>query len=211
MFLDHDDHFQYLFDRVDENPKHTFIASYGIYAGISYAGQDVTTWGPKYQSTTRDLMEKMRSLPNVKFLIGTSNYRSCKGTMACVDCEKQYCRSLIRLVNHAELFPEFEWRVTNDLYLKAYLFFYDKEVKGISGGKNFSDSSWVDCSFELETKNIKKLYAHVKGIWGESKPLSDEGVAEIFEEQEISERGLQATVSGIIGSPRISADEDPPF
>jgi hypothetical protein len=173
------------------------IASYGIYAGISYAGQDTTQWGEKFRLATRDLMEVMRSLPDVRFLIGVSNYRSCKGKFTCIDCEKQYCRTLIRLVHHAELFPEFQWRVTTNLHLKACLFFYEKAAKGIGGGRNFSDSDWVDCTFELPTGHIKKLYAHIKEVWDQSKPLNDGTISEIFEEQEISERGFAATVAGI--------------
>lgn len=197
MFLDHADHSRWLFDRVAENPTHTMIASYGLYAGISYAGQDTTTWGEKFRLATRDLMETMRGLPDVRFLIGVSNYRSCKGKFDCIDCEKQYCRTLIRLVHHAELFPEFQWRVTTNLHLKACLFFYGASVKGIGGGRNFSDSDWIDCTFELSTAHIKKLYGHIKDVWDLSKPLNDETIGEIFEEQEISERGFKATVAGV--------------
>jgi|GEM_PF-5878530 len=198
MFLDHADHAQYLFDCVAEKPTHVMIASYGIYAGISYAGQDTTKWGDKYQLATRDLMEMMRPLPSVRFLIGVANYRSCKGNIdTCIDCEKQYCRSLIRLAHHAELFPEFQWRITTNLHLKTCLFFYESTVKGICGGRNFSDSDWIDCTFELSIPNIKKLYKHTKEVWDQSKPLNDESIGEIFEEQEISERGFRATVAGV--------------
>jgi hypothetical protein len=198
MFLDHADHSRYLFDRVAEKPKYVMIASFGIYCGISYAGQDTTKWGEKFHLATRDLMETMRSLPNVRFLIGVANYRSCKGKIdTCIDCEKQYCRALIRLVHHAELFPEFEWRVTTNLHLKTCLFFYESSVKGIGGGRNFSDSDWVDCTFELPTSHIKKLYKHTKEVWDQARPLNDKSIGEIFEEQEISERGFKATVAGV--------------
>jgi hypothetical protein len=203
MFLDHADHSRYLFDRVAENPSHVMIASYGIYAGISYAGQDTTQWGEKFRLATRDLMEVMRPLPDVRFLIGASAYRSCKGKFTCIDCEKQYCRTLIRFVHHAELFPEFQWRITTNLHLKACLFFYapgnggKPSARGVGGGRNFSDSDWVDCTFELPSSNIRLLYAHIKGIWDKSKALNDETIGEIFEEQEISERGFKATLAGI--------------
>ena len=208
MFLDHADHSRYLFDRVAENPTHTLIASYGLYAGISYAGQDTTEWGEKFRLATRDLMEAMRGLPDVRFLIGVSNYRSCKGKFTCIDCEKQYCRSLIRLVHHAELFPEFKWRVTTELHLKACIFFYGNKVKGIGGGRNFSDSDWIDCTFELSTGHIKKLYNHTKLVWDQAKVLNDQTIGEIFEEQEISERGFKATVAGI---DETETESKPPF
>ena len=209
MFLDHADHSRYLFDRVAEKPTHTFIASYGLYAGISYAGHDTTKWGEKFRLATRDLMEAMRELQDVRFLIGVANYKSCQGKFTCIDCEKQYCRSLIRLVHHAELFPEFNWRITTELHLKACLFFYGEKVKGIGGGRNFSDSDWVDCTFELSTTHIKKLYNHSKLVWDQAKILNDQTIGEIFEEQEISERGFKATVAGVTGIE--TNNEPPPF
>lgn len=211
MFLDHADHSKWLFDRVAEKPSHVMIASYGIYAGISYAGQDTTQWGEKFRLATRDLLEIMRPLPDVRLLIGVANYRSCKGKFTCIDCEKQYCRSLIRLVHHAELFPEFQWRVTTSLHLKACLFFYPKTAKGIGGGRNFSDSDWVDCTFELPHAHIKKLYGHIKEVWDQSKPLTDDTIGEIFEEQEISENGFKATVAGISGIEADDEDKNIPF
>lgn len=197
MFLTHADHSSFLFERVAEKPKHTIIASYGLYAGISYAGDDTTQWGEKYQLATRDLMEIMRDLPNVRLLIGVSNYKSCKGKINCVDCEKQYCRTLIRLVNHAELFPEFQWRVTTSLHLKCVLFFYEKNARGVAGGRNFSDSDWADCTFELPVQHIKKLYKHVNELWDKSRVVDAATISQIFDEEEISERGFAATLDDV--------------
>lgn len=197
MFLNHKDHAAWLFDCVKEKPKHVFIASFGIYAGISYAGQDTTKWGNKFRLATRDIMEEMRNIPDVRFLIGVANYRSCKNNIICIDCEKQYCRSLIRLVHHTELFPEFKWRITTNLHLKTSIFFYEKDVKGIAGGRNFSDSDWADCTIELEKSHIKDLYKHVNEIWNNSMVLNDDSIGKIFEQQEISERGFQAVVANI--------------
>lgn len=196
IFLDHNEHADWLDDRVSENPDHVFIASYGLYAGISYYGQDTTKWGDKFRLRTRDLMESMRGLKDVRFLIGISDYKSCKGKINCVDCEKQYCRALIRLINHAELFPEFKWKVTNNLHLKAYLFFYsnNKTAKGLGGGRNFSDSDWIDSSFELSNDNIKKLYAYIREIWDESLIIDDDNISTILEEQNISSDGLQLSM-----------------
>lgn len=197
MFLDHIDHSNFLFDRAAEQPKHTFIASFGIYAGISYAGADTTEWGEKYQLATRDLMEAMRTLPDVRFLIGVANYKSCRGKFECIDCEMQYCRTLVRLVNHADLFPEFQWRVTTQLHLKCALFFYDKNARGVAGGRNFSDSDWADCTFELPVPHIKKLYQHVNNLWEPSRPITNDTISAIFDEEEISERGFRATLAGV--------------
>jgi hypothetical protein len=205
MFLDHADHSRFLFDRVAQKPKHVFIASFGIYAGISYKGQDTTEWGDKYRLATRDLMESMRGLPDVRFLIGAANFKSCKHPIDCVDCEKQYCRTLIRLVNHADKFPEFQWRVTTELHLKCALFFYDKSARGVAGGRNFADSDWSDCTFELPVGHIKQLYEHVNGLWDQARVINNETIGQIFDEEQISERGFQATVAGV------QEDDEIPF
>ena len=198
MFLNYSEHANFLVERVAERPKHTVIASYGLYAGITYSGDDTTEWGEKYQLATRDLMETMRDLPDVRLLIGVSNYKSCKGkTTNCVDCEKQYCRTLIRLVNHADLFPEFQWRTTTSLHLKCVLFFYEKNARGIAGGRNFSDSDWADCTFELPVQHIKKLYGHVNELWDKSRVVDNVTIGQILDEEEISERGFKATLAGV--------------
>jgi len=168
MFLDHTDHSQFLFDRVHEKPSHVLIASFGIYAGITYAGQDVTKWGEQYRTATRDLMEIMRGLPDVRMLIGVADYKSCKGkSTRCTDCEVEYVRAFMRLVNHAELFPEFKWRISTELHLKCSLFFYDKPARaaGVAGGRNFTDSSWADVTFELSIPDVRN-YTHILPIFG---------------------------------------------
>lgn len=197
MFLSHEDHAQFLSEQVQAKPKHVIIASFGIYAGITYTGQDTTEWGEKYHLATRDLLESMRKLPDARFLIGAANYRSCKGKVDCIDCEKQYCRTLIRLVNHAEMFPEFQWRVSTSLHLKCALFFWDKKNSGVAGGRNFTDSDWSDCTFELSAGQIECLYEYVDYLWDKSRLITNETVAMIFEEEEISQRGFAATVSGV--------------
>lgn len=214
MFLDHDDHSRFLFDRVAEKPQHIIISSFGLYAGFSWSGQDTTQWGKKFQLATRDLMEAMRGLPDVRFLIGVANYKSCKGKLDCIDCEKQYCRALLRLMNHAEQFPEFKWRVTTSLHLKCILFFYKKNVRGVAGGRNFTDSDWADCTFELTTSQIKTLYGHVNNQWSQARPLTDETISQIFDEEEISPSGFRATLGGIQDSfslDLIQKDSDAPF
>jgi len=198
MFIDNAEHSKFLFDCVSRKPSHVIIASFGIYCGITYTGQDVTAWGDKYRMATRDLMEVMRSLPDVRMLIGVGNYKSCKGkSIRCLDCEVEYVRAFMRLIHHAEYFPEFKWKMSTELHLKCSLFFYQNPAKvaGVAGGRNFTDSSWEDVTFSLSTPDVKKLYAHTSNLWEHAKSLTDDTAEWLFESQEISRKALEhATV-----------------
>lgn len=191
LFFDHADHSKFLFDRVAESPSHVLISSFGIYAGITYSGKDTTTWGDKYRLATRDLLESMRSLSDVKMLIGVADYKSCKYKDYCRDCEINYAKGLLRLAFHAELFPEFKWKVSTELHLKCALFFYQNDIKGVAGGRNFTDSHWADVTIELNRQYAKELATHTLDLWKKSPTLNDEAVENILEDQGISKKTLQ--------------------
>lgn len=202
MFIPNADHYDFLNKCVDAEPEHTLIATFGIYAGITYDGRDSTEWGSEWGLNTRNLITKLQELDNVQFLVGVTNYRSCKGKIPCIDCEKQYVRSLFRLVFHAEKFPEFEWRITTDLHLKCSLFFYDRDctpskAKGVAGGRNFTDSSWADVTFELSAKQIEELHNYTAELWSESLSATDDSVSSIFEKQGISSKGIEAVLDKV--------------
>ena len=191
-----EDHVNFLNKAVDNKPKAVFISSFGTYLGITYDGRDTTSWGEKYQLKIRSFMESIRSINNVKVLIGLANYTSCKGKLQCKDCEKTYARSLIRLMNHAELFPEFKWRMVNELHLKCTLFFYDDNIVGVSGGRNLTDSNWDDITFTLSSAEIKQLWAHISPIWNRSLDITDDNIRNILNDHEISEAGLKSVLDG---------------
>lgn len=197
MFIDIEQHNQWLLDSIAEKPHTITIASYGIYAGISYTGQDTTQLGSKYQIATRDIMQSMKSVPNVRFLIGISDYKSCKGSRTCIDCEKQYAKSLIRILYHVDMFPEFEWKISNSLHLKSCIFEFEDRTSGISGGRNFTNSQWHDCSFVLSDDNCRQLLQHIDCIWKASREANDASLSEIFEEQGISQRGLDSLTADV--------------
>jgi len=198
MFLESADHSQYLFDRVAENPEKVLISSFGIYCGITYSGQDTTEWGDKYRLATRDLMEMMRGIKNVYMLIGVAPYKGCKGNRYCQDCEIQYAKSLLRLAYHAELFPQFKWKVSTDLHLKCAIFSYPKDntprVKGVAGGRNFTDSSWADVTFELDELQAINLAKHTIKLWELSPNLTDSAISDILNDQGIAERTMNAII-----------------
>lgn len=207
LLVDYDDHVRWLSDRIDEKPKSVIITSFGLYAGISYTGNDMTQIEWKFRSKTRDLMEKMRSVPDVKLLIGVPKYKSCKGRIACVNCEGEYCKTFIRLLHHVDHFPEFKWKMATDIHMKACIFIYGNECRGISGGRNFTDSSWFDCTFELSDRNIKTILRHIKPIWNGSVSINDQGINTLLQNEGISEEGINS----LVGEPAISPKEEAPF
>ena len=101
MFIEFEDHISFLEELVIDQPKEVIIASFGLYAGITYKGHDTTEWGDKWQLRSRDLLESMQSVPSVKMLIGTQEYSSCRGKQKCIACEMRYARTQFRLISHA--------------------------------------------------------------------------------------------------------------
>lgn len=197
MFLQAEDHNQFLTDCVTKDPDRVFISTFGMYLGITYDGRDTTEWGEEYALATRDLAESMRSLPDVNILVGVANYRSCKNKITCIDCEKQYVRTLLRHVNHAELFPEFTWKMTTDLHLKSFLFYWGEDKIGVTGGRNFTDSDWTDVSVVITADQISQIEKLAEPVWEEAYDITDTNAGKIFEEQEISKRGFESVLQGI--------------
>lgn len=195
------DHFKFLNECLRLRPTTARIATFGLWAGITPSGADTREWGEKYRSETREFLETMRRVPKVNMLVGNYEYKSCKGkNTACYDCEKQYVMGLIRLINHAEAFPEFKWRIATGSHVKCALFLYgdeeEPEVKGIVGGRNMTDSSWADVTVELDKMSILRLENHFDTIWKSAHLLNSDRIGTIMEEQGIS----QETVDGIMAS-----------
>lgn len=197
MFLTSEEHNQFLAECVDKQPDRVFISTFGTYLGITYDGRDSTEWGEEYKLATRDLAEAMRSLSDVNILVGVANYRSCKNKITCLDCEKQYVRTLLRHVNHAEMFPEFNWKMTTELHLKSVIFQYGDDLIGVTGGRNFTDSSWTDVSIVIGEKQIRTIEELAKPVWDEAYDITDTNAGKIFEDQEISQRGFESVLAGI--------------
>lgn len=191
------DHFKFLTDALTPTPERIFITSYGLYAGILPDGRDTAEWGPRFKSQTRELLESMRKIKNVQMLIGLYEFKACKKP-TCMDCEWKYALDLIRHMNHAEKFPEFQWRITSASHIKCALFFYkDRTAKGIAGSRNFTDSSWEDVTVTLDTDGITKLDEHLQGMWSKAKILSDSHLGEVLKDQGISEKALDSITAGL--------------
>lgn len=196
LILDAEKHYDYLDDCVAAKPKTVAIASFGLYAGVLADGRDTHTWGPKYQSRTRDFLESLRSVPSVKILVGLGDFRSCRGPVnRCRDCERKYALDLMRHMNHREVFPEFSWRVSFQLHLKCALFTYpNSTVRGLAGGRNLTNSVWADVSVELDSPDLLVMAKHFAGVWTPAKTLTDTTLNGILAEQEIDESILRELI-----------------
>lgn len=155
IFYDIEKHYQYLISEVGKNPKSVIITSYGIYAGITQDGRDSTEWGDKFHLYSRDFLDIIAAIRDVRIIIGLPDYRSCKGSKSCEDCEVSYVASLIKIYNHAEKFPRFKWRISTSSHLKSVLFIHEDtgpkpNITGVIGGRNLNDSTWFDASYTID-------------------------------------------------------------
>ncbi len=190
LFISIDDHFKYLAELVAKEPKGVFIASFGVYAGITFDGRDTTTWGDKFKLQTRDFLESLRKIPNVKLLIGIPDYKSCRNKIQCQHCERGYIYQMTRLLNHGELFNEFKWKVANQAHVKCVLFFFEKEILGVAGGRNLNDSNSVDATFQIDSDIGAQLYKQLIPIWKSSQNLTDDAINKILVDQGISKSAV---------------------
>lgn len=194
MFVDIQDHYDYINNCLNGEPSRIIITTFGIYAGITSSGQDSTTWGPNYAIATKSILDRIDQLGGGEVLVGVPTYRSCRDQTRCMDCERNYAKSIIRLMFHADAFSNIKWKVTTDLHLKCLLFFYDKHqsvlAKGIAGGRNFTDSDWADATFELLPYQIDVLVQHVDQLWKCGVDLVSANMQALMNEQGISEKAI---------------------
>lgn len=197
MFVTNAEHNKFITDCVAASPDHIIISTFGLWAGLLYDGRDTREWGKKYHSDTREQLELMRAVPNVQILVGIADYFTCDLNKApCLSCEVKYIRGLFRLAAHIDAFPEFHWRISNNLHMKCALFFYgDKSVKGVAGGRNFSDSEWADITFEMTKPQITALTKAFIDNWRKARPMTDTVIGEIIESQNISTKAMETIIN----------------
>lgn len=194
LFLTNEDHFKYLRECVEDKPRLVNIATYGIWAGITADGRDTRDWGEKYRSESREFLESMRATcGHVRILVGLYEYKSCKGkTTACQDCERKYVMDLFRLMNHAEIFPTFKWKVSNQSHAKCTILHYHDGApsRAIAGGRNLTDSSWADVTVELDKMSTIRLDEHFMKMWDSGTTLTPDKISKIIEDQGISKKTM---------------------
>lgn len=192
MSLNIDEHYQWLNDYLDRGPSKVSIASYGIYAGITYANQDTAQWGEKYQLASRHFIDRLTHTKDVRIMIGVAEYKSCKGKLQCMQCEKQYAKTLVRIVNHTDTFDRFSWKISIDLHIKAYMFEFGNETRGLISGRNLSDASWLDFSIDLPAQQCITIMSYFEQTWAKSSEINNDTIAALLEQQGISEQGFNS-------------------
>lgn len=188
LILDHIEHYEHLVGLARLQPAIVRIATYGIWAGIMADGRDSREWNQnKFHSYVRDFLEVLRSVPRVQILVGVYGYSSCRGNLRCEDCEAKYVNGLIRLLNHVEKFDCFEWRLSCESHAKCSLFYYrDRSVRGVTGGRNMTDSDWADVSVDVDAAGCAKLTEHFGSIWKKSVVIDHDSVNAIIDKIGIS-------------------------
>ena len=167
VFLTAEEHYKALDDILKKNPHTAYIATYGVYAGVSSNGKDNFGAG---ENKTRDFLDKLRRLKDVRILVGLP-YPGAKQT------EEEYTEALWRILHTAKAWPKFDWRFTKNSHLK--LFAFSKEggnIGTISGGRNLTDSTFSDESFLLNVEQSKATRHKFHSIFGASKKVSKENL-----------------------------------
>ncbi len=190
IIIENDDHNDFLLREIEKSPDSVFISTFGVYLGITYDGSDTSEWGHKYVCNSRAVADALKSIKDVKILVGLSNYISCKGKNRCLDCEAQYSKGLIRLMNHVEFFPEFSWRMMCDLHLKCFLFGFGGRFSGAAGGRNFTGSNWRDLTFSLSEDDCLTVREYVLKYWDSAMPVENVSIESFLFSQGISEEGF---------------------
>ena len=181
--FDLDEHYRAIGRMIAKKPTHVFISTFGLYAGILDTGQDITLAGDKFKTKCKDILDILAKL-NVKtdIIVGVADYKSCNKEVPCKSCEDNYARGLIRLSNHAEYWPGFSWKFSMACHLKCMIFMNKdtNEIYGISGGRNFTNSGWVDSTIELNADDCKAYLTLFNSLWKQSEDISLESLQDII-------------------------------
>lgn len=190
LIIDTQEHHDWIFDQISKEPKNAIITTFGLWAGILHDGRDTSEWGEEYQLQTRQILDKLQHIKTA-IIVGIGEYKSCKGQKSCLDCERQYAKTILRINNHALAYPDIKWRVTSKLHIKMVIFEHQNKIEGITGGRNFTNSDWEDCTVVLDEKNCNILKDHARKLWKLSKDINDATVGEILEEQGVTMKALE--------------------
>lgn len=127
----------------------------------------MTEWGEKYLSGSRKFLDALADVPVVNIIIGVSEYVPCTKPEPCAGCEEKHIKQLMRVLAHAEKFKDFGWYVTSKHHLKCVLFIYGDKIKGLTGGRNLTDSQWDDMALDLtpsQTAETLKYFTKIQGL-----------------------------------------------
>jgi hypothetical protein len=192
FFIEADEHNKKLLELAKSKPDKIVMSTFGIYCGITKTNDDVRSWG--YTSNTRNILDEMIDKCNdITILIGISCYQSCR-TERCRYCENKYIMQTIRYLNHVDTFKSIKWRYSLDMHLKAYLFYHGNNKYGIIGGRNFTDSEWIDLTVSVDGENFDKVEKHVMLSIDKSYELTPDSLYHICLKSGISNKTVDEII-----------------
>ena len=176
LLLTIEDHYSHLNYCLSSQPDQIIIASYGLYAGITFDNRDTAEWGEQFRLYTRNFLNNLAGR-DVYILIGVPTYKSCRGkSFRCKHCENEYIKQLTRLLNHKKKFKDFKWKISESSHAKCVIFKKGHKYNGVAGGRNLNDSCYLDASFTIDNRPSKSLYKHIKDIWAKSHILNEKSL-----------------------------------
>lgn len=181
--FDLDEHYRMIGRMISKRPTHVFISTFGLYAGILDTGQDITLVGDKFKTKCKDILDLLARLKvKTNIIVGIAEYKSCNKEAPCQSCQDNYARGLIRLANHADHWPEFSWKFSMACHLKCIICMNNDtgEIYGISGGRNFTNSTWIDSTIELSSDDCKAYLTLFNSLWKQSESVSLENLENIM-------------------------------
>lgn len=181
MFLTLEEHYNQLNKLIDTKPNKVLISTYGIYCNILDDGTDLSTYGSRYEKQSQILFDRLKGIKAQVFvLVGLYQYKSCKKNDPCDDCEQAYIKGLRRLHAHANHWPEFTWKYANQCHLKCFIAIHHKQkrIEAVSGGRNMTDSEWVDASFPVTEKDsLQRLVSYYSQVWKNATNITEDNLA----------------------------------
>ncbi len=191
LFIEDAEHTEFILKAIEDKPSVALISSFGVFGGILHDSRDSTTFKDSKENNSRKILDALGEIQSVYMMIGLTTYASCSGNY-CIDCEKKFVKNLLRVYAHAEFFNKLSWRMTSELHLKCYLFFYaDGSKRGISGGRNLTGSNWDDLSLELDDDNIDKISNYYTKLYKKAMPVNNGSVERVLEQNNISSKSVQ--------------------
>lgn len=186
MLLTVKEHYDYIQSLIDDKPSLILISTFNVHAGILHDGRDVTEWGPKYHSRTHDILDALQEQEKVYILVGVPGFYP--PDPGCTTCRDKRYNALFKYLAHAQHWPKIKWKIAREAHMKCMLSVHSKDIKGIAGGRNLTDSAALDVSFPLVKDQASILARHFLSAWKEADPLIQETVEQYFmedlEEQE---------------------------
>ncbi len=177
IIVDTDEHYLALKEYVTEYPDSVYIATYGLYVGITGDGRNCHEWGGKYTNRAQDFLNALVDVPKVHILVGLPALIYCDKSEACEHCEAKHISFMERMLHTAKKWDAFHWKMAPEMHMKFFGFYRNQSpIGGITGGRNLSDSDWFDISFNLTAKETAAMRKHFDVAFKKSVTVNQKNV-----------------------------------